>query len=128
MNTDEHRFKDFGQTDLRLGELRRVNTEILRCVQDDSIAWEENEKPDRRAGLLCLHEVLDPTHRDKTAMNGAPCICAKRVSPSAKESDAHGHEDVAVLDVFGGVFWAHLAGGLGVLELQADLAGVADGL
>ena len=45
-----------------------------------------------------------------------------------KLSDAHGHEDVAVLDVFVGVFGAHLAGGLGVLELQADFAGVADGL
>jgi hypothetical protein len=53
MNTDEHRFKDFGQTDLRLGELRRVNTEILRCVQDDSIAWKKTKSPDRRAGLLC---------------------------------------------------------------------------
>src|SRR5208283_5955688 len=73
-------------------------------------------------------EGADPTHRDEAAMNGAPCICAKRVSPSAKESDAHGHEDVAVLDVFGAVFGAHLAGGLGVLELQADLAGGADGL
>jgi hypothetical protein len=60
MNTDEHRFKDFGQTDLRLGELRRVNTEILRCVQDDSIAWKKTKSPDRRAGLLCLHEVLIP--------------------------------------------------------------------
>ena len=42
-------------------------------------------------------------------------------------SDAHGHEDVAVFDVVVGVFGAHLAGGLGVLELEADLAGVADG-
>jgi hypothetical protein len=45
--------------------------------------------------------------------------CAKRVSPSAQDSDAHGHEDVAVLYVLGAVFGAHLAGGLGVLELQA---------
>jgi len=32
------------------------------------------------------------------------------------------------LDVFAGVFGAHLAGGLGVLELQANFAGGADGL
>src|SRR6185312_16972550 len=49
--------------------------------------------------------------------------CAWTASPS----DPHGHEDVAVLDVVGGVFGAHLAGGLGVLELQAHLAGVAGG-
>jgi hypothetical protein len=36
-------------------------------------------------------------------------------------SDAHGHEDVAVF-VFVRVFGAHLAGGLGVLELEADFA------
>src|SRR5208283_2279867 len=52
----------------------------------------------------------------EAAMDGAPNLYA------------HGHEDVAVLDVFGAVFGAHLAGGLGVLELQADLAGGADGL
>ncbi len=46
---------------------------------------------------------------------------------SGRSSDAHGHEDVAVLDVFVAVFGAHLAGGLGVLELEADFAGVADG-
>ena len=45
-----------------------------------------------------------------------------------KASDPHGHQDVAVLHVLVGVFGAHLAGGLRVLELQAHFAGVADGL
>ena len=37
-------------------------------------------------------------------------------------SNAHGHEDVAVFDVFVGVFGTHLAGGLGVLEFETDFA------
>ena len=43
-------------------------------------------------------------------------------------SDTHGHDDVAVFEVVGGIFGAHLAGGLGVLELKADLTGIAGGL
>jgi hypothetical protein len=39
-------------------------------------------------------------------------------------SDAHGHEDVAVFVV---VYWADLAGGLGIFELQPDFADIADG-
>ena len=43
-------------------------------------------------------------------------------------SDPHGHQDVAGR-VFGvGVFGAHLAGGLRVLELEADLAFVSQSL
>ena len=45
-----------------------------------------------------------------------------------RSSNAHGHQHVAVL-VFGvGVFGAHLAGGLGVLEFEADFAFVAERL
>ena len=52
----------------------------------------------------------------------------KVVQRSRTISDAHGHENVAVAEVFVAVLGAHLAGGLGVLELEADFAGVADGL
>ena len=55
-------------------------------------------------------------------LRGAPFDFAQGRLPSAQNSDAHGHEDVAVFDVFVGVFGAHLAGGLGVLELEADFA------
>src|SRR5579864_3846014 len=40
-------------------------------------------------------------------------------------SDPHGHDDVPVLVIVPGVFGAELAGGLGILELQADLAGIS---
>ena len=42
-------------------------------------------------------------------------------------SDAHGHEDVAVLVLGIGVFGAHLAGRLGVFELEPHFALVVEG-
>ena len=49
--------------------------------------------------------------------------------PRGRPSDPHGHDDVAVfVFVVGGIFGAHLAGGLRVFEFEADFAGVADGL
>ena len=46
----------------------------------------------------------------------------------SRGSDAHGHEDIAVLVLGVGVFGAHLAGGLGVSEFEADFAFVAERL
>src|ERR1039458_3465574 len=45
----------------------------------------------------------------------------------ARRSNSHWHEDVAVLVLGVGILGAHLAGGLGILELQADFALVAEG-
>src|SRR5215470_76095 len=47
------------------------------------------------------------------------------VRATQSPSDPHGHDDVAVLVVVAGVFRAELASGLGVLEFQADFAGVS---
>src|SRR5580698_119387 len=43
-------------------------------------------------------------------------------SDSGGDSDAHGHEHITVLVLGFGVLWAHLAGGLRILELEPDLA------
>jgi hypothetical protein len=45
-----------------------------------------------------------------------------------ESSDAHRHQDVAVLVLGVGIFGAHLAGGLRVLELEANFAFVAERL
>ncbi len=47
---------------------------------------------------------------------------------ASKRSDAHRHQDVAVLHIFVRVLGTHLSSALGVFELQPDLAGVANRL
>ena len=79
--------------------------------------------------LQGLREEPSVPIKYKSHRHGGFYTWRRHVCPCGQHSDAHGHEDVAVsVTVFVGVFGAHLAGGLGVLELQADFAGVADGL
>src|ERR1700683_3606963 len=73
-------------------------------------------------GLNPGMDAIDP--RDSEARREGR---AARQKPSFR-SDAHGHQDVAVLVLGVGIFGAHLAGGLRVLELEAHLAGVVEGL
>ena len=51
-----------------------------------------------------------------------------RTSVKPTHSNPHRHQDIAVAHILIAVLGSHLAGGLGILELQADLAGVADRL
>src|SRR4051812_44012529 len=67
------------------------------------------------------------TDYDQNVGSWPTCACRYVVGRCAAYSNTHGHDDVAVFVVVAGVFGAHLARGLGVLELEADLAGVADG-
>jgi hypothetical protein len=87
----------------------------------------------RRLGCGCKHFIISDLQCGWTAQwlgkDGLDGVCQrwifrvdrelKNKNSVAKKSDAHGHDDVAVAVGFVGE-GAHLAGGLFVLELDAD--------